>query len=148
MRIHQASIATFVALSCFASRAHAQADYAHSEAGREDASSPALITDVRVGLLARSNSGYFDHASTFGFPVSRTALGLRLDAGAEVLPRLSLIGSVSYYGEGATREQYAKLMVTSESLLLHARYAVLRWQSSLLLGQIEASIGGGRYWIK
>lgn len=152
MRIHLVSMAIVALASGVPSVARAQGEpddrASSSHVLERGGFSPHVVSDLRVAMLVRSNSGYFSQASTFGFPIPTTALGFTLGVGVELLPRLSLVATGSYFGQGATREQYAKLMLTSESLGLDARYAFLRWESAPVMGQIEARLGGGRYWMR
>lgn len=149
MRMKLVSAAIVVAIAALGSRARADGDrYEDQRAGHESAQSPAFVADVRMATLVRSNSDYFRHADNFGFPVPTSALGVSLNVGAELLPRLSLVGTASYFGQGATREGYAKLMVTSESLLIGGRYAFLRFDTAPVLAQLEVTVAGGRYWLK
>ena len=108
---------------------------------------PSVFVDARAGVLVRSNTDYFGQAETFGYPVSSVAGGLGLQVGYELLPRFSLAVTGSYYKEGSTR-RFAKLVIGSESLLVHVRYAVLRLSTDPLMAELVASLGAGRYWIK
>ncbi|MGZ3449789.1 MAG: hypothetical protein ACXVEF_09335 [Polyangiales bacterium] len=110
----------------------------------------AFTADVRAAMLIRSNSEYFHQAETFGYPVSNPAGGIVLDLGAEILPRLTLFAAGGYYGHGATREGFGKLMLTSESLLLGLRYAIKRSDvvEKVMQLQLEGWAAGGAYFIR
>src|ERR1700743_22273 len=100
-----------VLISSVTSLASAGDFQGRSEATGDDAPwKMAFVGDVRSGGFVRSNTQYFNESSVFGYPVSHTAAGIRVDLGAELLPRFSLVGSASYFGDGAQR-RFAKLML-------------------------------------
>jgi hypothetical protein len=137
-------------LTCvYVGSARAEAlDSVGRRASEEQASSPALVTDLRFATLIRSNEGYFSQAGVFGFPVPTAAAGVSLTLGAEILPRVTVFAAGSYFGQGARRQEFGKLMLTSEALVVGARYAFLRASAEHLMVQLEGSLGGGKYWMR
>ena len=144
----------WISMSCALSmiiaapRARAERDEAATNASEADKPfTPKIVADVRFAGLFRANDGYFSQAHTFGYPVSSSAPGVEVTIGVEIVPRLTLAAGGGYFGSGATR-RFARLMLTSESLELMARYAPLRWESDSLMVEVAAVLGGGRYWIR
>jgi hypothetical protein len=131
-----------------AARASPYKDALEPSADVTHASSPALVTDLRFSTLIRSNEGYFSQAGVFGFPVPTVAAGVAMTLGVEILPRVTVFGAGNYFGQGARREAFGKMMLTSESLLLGARVAVLRTTADQLMAQLEVWGGGGKYWMR
>ncbi len=145
------ALALLCALATHATAASASTAWQPDEHPRSaptgEASHPAFVGELRTGAYVRSNDAYFDESKVFGWPVSGTAAGIRLDLGAEVLNRFTLAVSGSYWGGGAQR-RYARLMLTSESLLLLGRLALVRFASDGVVGDVSAVFGGGRYWLR
>ena len=110
---------------------------------------PHIVTDLRFGALFRNNSDYFSEASTFGYPIPSAGIGVVGDVGVEIVPRFTLAVAGNYYSEAAKR-RYAKLALSSDALLVQARFAVLRTgdESVPFAAAMELVVGGGKYWIR
>ena len=120
---------------------------------------------LRLGARAlfglRRDEGYFDHARVFvespststrgahliGDPVP-PAGGIVFEAGAEVVPRLSLMASFRTMTNGIKTGDDTRLSITSTAWLVDARYAIVRAGSEPLLAQLELVAGTGRFSIR
>jgi hypothetical protein len=169
MHARPALIATAIAIVCFAIAPPSHADDepspdlaskiedAPTSAPAQTQSSsgglhPHIVTDLRFGALFRNNTDYFSEADTFGYPIPSGAVGVVGDLGVEIVPRFTIAVAGSYYAESAKR-RFAKLALSSDALLLQARFAVFRSDADdssnvPFAGAVELVLGGGRYWIR
>jgi hypothetical protein len=119
---------------------------------------------ARFPILIRPDSGYFTDARVFAESPSVTtstahlsgdpippAVGIALEVGAEVIPRLSLMGSFRTMTNGVETGSDMRLSLNTQAWIGDARWAVLRTaayqddKSLLALGQIELVAGVGYY---
>lgn len=107
----------------------------------------AFTFSLRGGGYIRSNKGFVDHARVFGYDF-RGGGGGGVEASYEVVPRLAFGLSWSGFTMAATR-RYSEIRVTSQSLLLQARWAPYRRTFAKdFFTQLELTAGGGAYFLR
>ena len=119
-------------------------------AAAKDKDQYAVSVELYGGGYIRSNKGFVDHAAVFGYDF-RGSGGGGIDAGFEILPRLSVHASWSAYTMSATR-RLSDITITSQAVLLQARYAFFRKRfpvgGTSLMTQVEGVLGGGYYHLR
>ncbi len=106
-----------------------------------------LLVTLRGGGYIRSNKGFVDHASVFGYDF-RGGGGGGIEASYEVVPRLSFGLSWSGFTMAATRRD-AEIRITSQAVLLQARFAPYRRTFAKdFFTQLELTAGGGAYFLR
>ncbi len=122
-----------------------------------------LRLGVRFALLFRQDEGYFRDARVFAESPSVTtggahlandaippAGGVHLEAGIELLPRLSLMGAFHNVTNGVETGDDLKLSLNTRAWTLDVRYALVRLadEASVVVFQVEPLVGGGWYRLK
>jgi len=119
-----------------------------SPAGAKEAG--AITVNFRGGGLIRDDHGYLRDARVFQYDITGGGGGA-FEVGVEIVPRLSVYGSLAGYSASSTRGDQ-KLTVSSSMWAFHARYALLRhwWKTAdgLVMTQLEGSMGAGGYLVR
>jgi hypothetical protein len=99
---------------------------------------------LRGGGYLRDDSRYLEHAQTFGWQGIDASGGAVVEAGTELVPRLSV--HVSWGGfTSRSSKRLDTLELRSDAVLAHVRWAAWRWEKHEVMAQVQLSVGGGFY---
>jgi hypothetical protein len=99
---------------------------------------------LRGGGYLRDDGGYLEHAQTFGWDRIDASGGAVVEAGTEIVPRLSVHLSWGSFTSRATK-RLDTLELRSDAVLAHVRWAAWRWERREVMAQAQISLGGGFY---